>query len=109
VLAPLLFHDDVFREFYKRRGRDVDGASCVDRLTWAESDRAIARVGFRMESLDFSGSEFADAFYRRFEDILGRYPRWDLTRDFIRMVLRKPDWRRWASGHQRSAEIGWER
>ncbi len=91
MLAPLLFHDDVFREFYKRRGRDVDGASCVDRLTWAEYDRAIARVGFRMESLDFSESEFDDAFYQRFEDILGRYPRWDLTRDFFRVVLRKPD------------------
>ena len=87
----LLFQDDVFREFYQRRGREVEGASWVNRLTWAEYDRAIARIGFRMESLDFSESDFDDGFYQRFEGILGRYPRWDLTRDFFHVVLRKPD------------------
>lgn len=87
----LLFQDDVFREFFQRRGREANGASWVNRLTWAEYDRAMARVGFRMESLDFSESPFDEEFYQRFEGILGRYPRWDLTRDFFHVVLRKPD------------------
>ena len=86
----LLFQDDVFREFFERRGRDVGGASWVNRLTWAEYDQAMTRIGFRMESLDFSESVFDEEFYQRFEGILGRYPRWDLTRDFFHVVLRKP-------------------
>ena len=62
----LLFQDDVFREFFERRGRDVDGASWVNRLTWAEYDQAMTRIGFRMESLDFSESAFDEEFYQRF-------------------------------------------
>ncbi len=31
-----------------------------------------------------------EEFYRRFEDVLGRIPRWDLERDFFTAVLEKP-------------------
>lgn len=86
----LLFTDDVFREYFARRGRKVDGATWVNRLTWAEYEGLFARVGFELLSLRFSESAFDEAFYRRFEHILGRYPRWDLARDFFHVVARKP-------------------
>jgi SAM-dependent methyltransferase len=86
----LLFTDDVFREYFARRGRRVDGASWVNRLTWAEYEGLFARVGFELLSLRFSESAFDEGFYKRFEGILGRYPRWDLSRDFFHVVARKP-------------------
>ena len=86
----LLFGDDVFAQFFERRGRRVAGASWVNRLTWAEYENHFNRIGFEMLSLRFSESGFDEQFYRRFEGILGRYPRWDLSRDFFHVVLTKP-------------------
>jgi hypothetical protein len=40
--------------------------------------------------LRFTERELDIAFYRRFEDVLGRYPRFDLTKDFFTVVLEKP-------------------
>jgi cyclopropane fatty-acyl-phospholipid synthase-like methyltransferase len=86
----LLFTDGVFREFFERRGRTVHGASWVNRLTWAEYENHFWRIGFEMLSVRFSESGFDEDFYRRFESVLGRYPRWDLSRDFFHVVVRKP-------------------
>ncbi len=86
----LLFTDDVFREYFGRRGRKVDGASWVNRLSWVEYENHFLRVGFELLALRFSESGFDEDFYRRFEGILGRYPRWDLSRDFFHVVLQKP-------------------
>ena len=41
-----------------------------------------------MELVD--GTPLDQAFYARFEPILGRYPRTDLQRDFFQVVLEKP-------------------
>jgi hypothetical protein len=42
-----------------------------------------------MRALRFRETPLDDDFYARFEDILGRYPRWDLTKDFFEVVLEK--------------------
>jgi SAM-dependent methyltransferase len=86
----LLFTDEVFREYFARRGRTVDGASWVNRLSWAEYENHLVRIGFELLALRFSESGFDEPFYERFEGILGRYPRWDLSRDFFHVVIRKP-------------------
>ena len=41
-------------------------------------------------ALRFTEADLDEAFYQRFEGILGRYPRWDLTKDFFQVVLEKP-------------------
>ncbi len=86
----LLFEDDVFREFFGRRGLPVQGASWVNRLTWAEYENHFRRLGFRIKALRFTETDLDEDFYRRFEGILGRYPRWDLTKDFFQVILEKP-------------------
>ena len=93
VLFPyphLLFEDDVFEEFFRRRDLPAHGASWVNRLTWAEYENHFERIGFRIRALRFTESDLDEAFYERFEGILGRYPRWDLTKDFFQVVLEKP-------------------
>lgn len=86
----ILFQDDVFREFYRRRGDPPNAASWVNRLSWLDYEAMFRRIGFRMRSLRFSERPIDEAFYRRFESVLGRYPRWDLERDFFHVVLEKP-------------------
>jgi SAM-dependent methyltransferase len=86
----LLFTDDVFREFYRRQGLPEMGAAWVNRLTWAEYEDHFARIGFRVRRATFRETPLDEAFYARFESVLGRYPRTDLQRDFFQVVLEKP-------------------
>ena len=86
----LLFTDDVIREFMRRHGRPAAGASWVNRLSWADYDARIRALGFRIRALRFTGQPIDEDFYRRFESVLGRYPRTDLARDFFEVVLEKP-------------------
>jgi SAM-dependent methyltransferase len=86
----LLFSDDVIREFrMKHHGIDA-GASWVNRLSWAQYEDYFREVGFEIRSLRFRETPLDEAFYQRFSHILGRYPRWDLTRDFFDVVVEKP-------------------
>ncbi len=86
----LLFSDDVIREFrLKHHGKD-EGASWVNRLTWSEYEDYFREIGFVMRSLRFREAPLDEAFYERFDNILGRYPKRDLTRDFFYAVLEKP-------------------
>lgn len=86
----LLFDDDVFREYCRRHSLPEEGAVWVNRLTWSEYERHFERIGFRIRMLRFMETPLDEAFYARFESILGRYPRTDLTRDFFEVVLEKP-------------------
>lgn len=86
----LLFTDDVFREFYRRRKQPELEAAWVNRLTWAEYEDHFGRIGFRVRRATFRETPLDEAFYARFESILGRYPRTDLQRDFFQVVLEKP-------------------
>jgi SAM-dependent methyltransferase len=86
----LLFSDDVIREFrLKHHGRN-EGATWVNHLTWSQYEDYFREIGFVTRSLRFSEAPLDEAFYNRFDDILGRYPKWDLTRDYFYAVLEKP-------------------
>jgi SAM-dependent methyltransferase len=85
----LLFHDDVIAEGLRRVGRSPLGAVWVNRLTWEQYESAFIAAGFAIRSLAFSTYPLDEAFYRRFEDILGRYPRADLERGFFQVVLER--------------------
>jgi hypothetical protein len=86
----LLFDDEVFEEWFRRQGKPGGRPAWVNRLTWAEYERYFADVGFETRMLRFTERSLDESFYRRFEDVLGRYPRWDLARDFFTVVLEKP-------------------
>ena len=86
----LLFSDDVFKEYFERKGERVRGAAWVNKLTWLQYERYIDTIGFNTKMLRFSERELDEEFYKRFEDVLGRYPKWDLTKDFFTVVLEKP-------------------
>jgi SAM-dependent methyltransferase len=86
----LLFGDEVIAEAMRRRGKPAAGAAWVNRLTWEQYERIILEEGFRILSLRFDRYPLDEAFYARFEDILGRYPRQDLERGFFTVILEKP-------------------
>lgn len=86
----LLFEDDVIAEFLRRRGIVASGASWVNRLSWADYESRMRAAGFRLRALRFTGRPIDEDLYRRFESILGRYPRTDLARDFFEVVMEKP-------------------
>ena len=86
----LLFTDDVIAEFRRKNGGKDAGASWVNRLTWSQYEDYFHAIGFVIHSLKFSETPLDEAFYERFSNLLGRYPRWDLTKDFFQVVLEKP-------------------
>jgi SAM-dependent methyltransferase len=85
----LLFSDEVISEALAKRGKSVTGSAWVNRLTWAQYEVYFREVGFRVRALRFRETPLDEEFYLRFEDLLGRYPRWELTRDFFEVVLEK--------------------
>jgi hypothetical protein len=86
----LLFSDDVIREFRSKHHGRNDGASWVNRLTWSQYENYFREIGFVIHSLRFSETPLDEAFYERFANILSRYPRWDLEKDFFHVVVEKP-------------------
>ena len=86
----LLFSDDVIREYRQKHHGRSEGASWVNRMTWAQYEDYFREIGFVMHSLRFSETPLDEALYERFDDILGRYPKWDLTKDFFYTVVEKP-------------------
>jgi len=90
----LLFGDAVFAEFSRRNGRPAEGAAWVNRLTWEQYEAEIRRIGFVIRRRRFRERPIDEAFYRRFEAELGRYPLADLRRDFFEVILERPRPRR---------------
>jgi SAM-dependent methyltransferase len=86
----LLFQDDVIAEGLGRAGRTPRGAAWVNRLTWEQYEAAFLATGLAIRSLSFTDYPLDEAFYQRFEDVLGRYPRRDLERGFFQVTLEKP-------------------
>ena len=86
----LLFSDDVIKEWDARHGRTTQGAAWVNRLTWDHYRRYFGEIGFRMRTLKFWEAKWDQEFYERFEDVLGRFPKDDLMRDYFVVVLEKP-------------------
>jgi SAM-dependent methyltransferase len=86
----LLFSDDVISAYRQKHHGRSGGASWVNRLTWAQYEDYLREIGFTMHALRFSETPLDEEFYERFSHILGRYPKWDLTKDFFQTVLEKP-------------------
>ncbi len=98
----LLFGDDVWREFYRTvHGRD-ETFSWVNKVTYAEYLTYFNALGFRQRRVWLTPSTFDAGFYERFDDVLSRYPRFDLSHDFVHAVLERPsDTTRAATGRKR--------
>ena len=86
----LLFSEDVIRDWDVKHGRGPKGPAWVNRLTWDNYQRHIDEIGFRLRHVQFQEAEWDEEFYQRFEDILGRYAKRDLKRDYFLAVLEKP-------------------
>jgi cyclopropane fatty-acyl-phospholipid synthase-like methyltransferase len=87
----LLFSDRVFEQFYEHNGWEPQRPSWVNRLTHLHYREWFAELGLDVLRESFSTSPIDEAFYTRFEDILSRYPRGDLEKDFMKVVLRLPE------------------
>lgn len=87
----LIFPDEVFIDFYRTLDRPPPWIPAwVNKLTAAQYLLYFEIIGFEVERVSYAKTPIDERFYERFEDILSRYPRFDLERDFIRAVLRKP-------------------
>lgn len=86
----LLFADDVIKDWYTSKGKKARGATWVNKLTWAQYEQFFAELGFKVKMARFIGRPFDKEFYDRFEDVLNRYPIFDLSTDFFTVVLEKP-------------------
>jgi SAM-dependent methyltransferase len=87
----LLFTDEVFEAFYLELWGRPAYPAWVNKLVAAEYEVYFRQLGFAVESITFTMKPFDEAFYGRFEEKLGRYPRFDLERDFIVAVVRRPE------------------
>ena len=83
----LLFTDDVFEEFYLRIGRKPNKPAWVNKLTYSGYRHYFELVGFDIQREWFFCLPFDEEFYSRFEDVLSRYPKTDLERDFLNAIL----------------------
>lgn len=86
----LLFSDDVFEEFYVALRGKPARAAWVNQLSIADYYNYFRLIGYEVENVSFSKTPINEEFYKRFNDKLSRIPRFDLERDFIFVLLRKP-------------------
>jgi SAM-dependent methyltransferase len=86
----LLFSEDVPKDWDVAHGRPPKGPAWVNRLTWDNYEQYIHEIGFLLRRVNFQEADWDEEFYLRFEDMLGRYSRRDLRRDFFLAVLQKP-------------------
>lgn len=85
----LLFTDDVFMQFYESIGKRPTPAAWVNCLSIADYRRYFQLAGLRLCREHFSVTPIDEDFYARFADVLERYPRYDLERDFIWAELKQ--------------------
>jgi len=85
----LLFTDEVFERYYASIGKAPARAAWVNRLSIADYFLYFDLVGFERAEITYSTTPIDEQFYQRFSDILERYPRYDLERDFLHAVLIK--------------------
>jgi len=90
----LLFTDEVIDEGLRRAGAPTTRVAWVNHLTWEQYEAKLLKLGFRIRALWFDRYPLDEAFYHRFQDALGRYPREDLERGFFTVILEKPKGRR---------------
>ena len=84
----LLFDDDVFVQFHRAIGSNsFRPAAWVNKLTVAHYEKYVQQLDFDVVKQWTRGTPIDEEFYERFIDKLGRYPLYDLERDFIYLVL----------------------
>ncbi|MHC4592991.1 MAG: class I SAM-dependent methyltransferase [Planctomycetota bacterium] len=87
----LLFTDEVFEQFYRHEGMRPRRPSWVNKLTYPHYLLFFEMTGFSIEQEWLASRPLDEKFYKRFEDVLSRYPILDLTTDFFDVLLTKPD------------------
>jgi SAM-dependent methyltransferase len=85
----LLFTDEVFEAFYTHLGRPPTRAAWVNHLTYAQYADHFRRIGYGIQRMWPSRAWWHEEFYQQHEDVLSRYPKWDLQHDFVHAVLRR--------------------
>ena len=83
----LLFPDSVFEELYRHLGKNPKRPSWVNKLTYADYQRYFELLGFIVEREWLSYRPLDEEFYKRFEDVLSRYPIFDLTHEYLDVTL----------------------
>ena len=85
----LLFTDEVFEEYYRSIGMPPMRPAWINQLSIADYMRYFEITGFKVERVKFRVTPIDEDFYRRFADVLERFPRYDLERRFINALLVK--------------------
>jgi len=83
----LLFRDDVFVQCYEHIGRKSQRPAWVNKLTAAQCLLYFHLAGFTTKQVWYATTALDEQFYTRFEDVLGKYPKFDLERGFIHAHL----------------------
>ena len=86
----LLFSDEVFAEYYVRNHGKPSYPAWVNKMVVAEYMHYFSMIGFVVEKTWYNLTPIDEPFYDRFAEVLARYPRFDLERDFIHVDLRRP-------------------
>lgn len=86
----LLFSDEVFEEFYRSIGKPPKRPAWINQLSIADYYNYLDIIGFQRHRTSFRTTPIDEDFYERFRDKLERIPRYDLERDFIEVVLKRP-------------------
>jgi cyclopropane fatty-acyl-phospholipid synthase-like methyltransferase len=86
----LLFSDEVFEEYLKLQGSEEERPWWVNKLTAAEYLDYFEELGYQMNKVWYATNDFDEKFYKRFEDVLSRYPIRDLRREFLYAILQHP-------------------
>ena len=86
----LLFTDEVFEQFYQRTHGKPNRPAWVNKLVAAEYLHYFSAIGFLTDRVAYNTTPIDEPFYERFADVLERYPRFDLERDFINAAVRRP-------------------
>ena len=75
------------RSSIKYIGKPPAKPAWVNKLTYAQYKLYFDFVDLSVEQEWLTSSKFDEGFYNRFEDVLSRYPKFDLTHDFINVIL----------------------
>lgn len=93
VLFPwphLVFTEGTFERFYERIGKPRRRPVWINHLTCSQYLEMFDVAGLHVDWVNYSVRPLDQPFYKRFEDILSRYPIYDLERDLMYVDLVKP-------------------
>lgn len=85
----LLFAEEIFESYYLHLGLKAKRPAWINRLSIGDYFLYFNLLHFKKIEVTYSITPIDEEFYRRFADVLERYPRFDLERDFLHAVLVK--------------------